>query len=49
VALDRSLDVDQAIIAARTSGSAALVALALLPLGPLILVRGSIVELLKDR
>ncbi len=49
VALDRSLDVDQAIIAARTSGSAALVALALLPLGPLILVRGSILELLKDR
>lgn len=49
VALDRPLTFDQALVAARTSGSAALVALALIPLGPLVIVRGNILELLKDR
>ncbi len=49
VAIDRPLEAEQAFIAARTSGSAALLALALLPLGPLVTVRGNILELLKDR
>ncbi|MGK2965149.1 MAG: hypothetical protein ACSLFM_06040, partial [Tepidiformaceae bacterium] len=39
----------EAFLAARTMGSAALVALFVMPLAPLVLVRGSIAELLKDR
>lgn len=48
-ALDRGFSVEQLTIAIRTSLSAALVTLALLPLGPLVIVRGNILELLKDR
>ena len=40
---------DEALLAARTLGSAALLALVVMPLAPLVLVRGTIADLLKDR
>lgn len=40
---------DEAMLAVRTMGAVALFALFLMPLAPLILVRGTIAELLKDR
>ena len=41
--------VDATFLAVRTMGSAALLALFLMPLAPLVLVRGTIADLLKDR